>query len=263
MIEDSNNHRAFDSKKAVALYTSTGQLQKPEETILRLLQTELPSPRILDIGVGGGRTTRYLAAWAREYVGIDYSEGMIDACREKFKNSINVRFLLCDARCMQPFTDEYFDLVVFSFNGLDYVGHEDRIRILGEVKRVLRRGGEFMFSSHNLRSAPSLFGHFPMSPPRMPLHEWLFAPIRNAKRRILNPGWIGKLQKDFAILNDGAFDWRLTTYYVRPYVMLNQLLAVGFRNVRVFSLDGTEIRSTENVRLNRDRWLYYLCQAMI
>ena len=40
--------------------------------------------KILDVGVGGGRTTRYLAALASHYVGIDYAPAMISACREKF-----------------------------------------------------------------------------------------------------------------------------------------------------------------------------------
>ena len=38
--------------------------------------------RILDLGVGAGRTTASLADGAKSYVGIDYSPGMVEACRK-------------------------------------------------------------------------------------------------------------------------------------------------------------------------------------
>jgi cyclopropane fatty-acyl-phospholipid synthase-like methyltransferase len=43
-----------------------------------------PGMKILDIGVGGGRTTPYLSGKASCYVGVDYSAEMITTCRNKF-----------------------------------------------------------------------------------------------------------------------------------------------------------------------------------
>jgi len=105
---------------------------------------------VLDLGVGGGRTTPHLAKIASHYVGVDYSEAMIRACRRKFPD---IEFLLADASDLSMFEDASFDAIVFSFNGLDSVVPNDkRSRCLRECSRVLRPAGVFVFSSHNPRS---------------------------------------------------------------------------------------------------------------
>jgi SAM-dependent methyltransferase len=105
---------------------------------------------ILDLGVGGGRTTPYLSQKASRYVGVDYSEEMIRGCREKFSQ---LEFLVADASDLSKFSDGSFDAIVFAFNGLDYVlPAQKRRRCLRECERVLRGGGVLIFSSHNPRS---------------------------------------------------------------------------------------------------------------
>src|SRR5579864_1924722 len=109
-----------------------------------------PGMNVLDLGVGGGRTTAYLAKVASRYVGVDYSEAMISACKNKFPC---LDFLLGDASDLSAFEDASFDAIVFSFNGLDsVVPNEKRSRCLRECWRVLRPAGVFIFSSHNPRS---------------------------------------------------------------------------------------------------------------
>ncbi|ORA26987.1 class I SAM-dependent methyltransferase [Mycobacterium aquaticum] len=108
----------------------------------------IPGMSILDLGVGGGRTTAYLAESAARYVGVDISEAMVRACMARYPNE---RFELCDASDLSRFPDEDFDAVVFSFNGIDYLTAEGRSRCLSEVARVLVAGGKFIFSSHNAR----------------------------------------------------------------------------------------------------------------
>ena len=114
----------------------------PELSILEELRTELPNFRMLDIGVGAGRTTKHFAGLVKEYVGVDYSITMIKACREKFPQ---YRLEVADARNLSLFDDAYFDFVLFSFNGIDAVEHQDRLAILREIRRVLRKGGYFCF----------------------------------------------------------------------------------------------------------------------
>lgn len=107
---------------------------------------------ILDLGVGGGRTTPYLSKIAGRYVGVDYSEEMIRICREKFK-AVDLQFEVADAADLSCFADESFDSIVFSFNGLDYLApDEKREQCLRECYRLLRHGGVLIFSSHNPRS---------------------------------------------------------------------------------------------------------------
>jgi ubiquinone/menaquinone biosynthesis C-methylase UbiE len=61
---------------------------------------------MLDIGVGGGRTTKYFFPLAKEYVGIDYSPEMIQACKKKFPE---LRFEVADVRNLSLFGDGHFD----------------------------------------------------------------------------------------------------------------------------------------------------------
>lgn len=142
----------------VAATYSVGHALQPAEQ--RLLGEYLrPGLRILDIGVGGGRTVPALALGAAEYVGVDYSPAMVAECRRRFPDQ---RFEVADARWLTAFRDEHFDIVVFSFNGIDSIpDQQGRQACLKEVVRVLRPGGTFLFSAHNARYlffAPVLVG---------------------------------------------------------------------------------------------------------
>jgi SAM-dependent methyltransferase len=106
-----------------------------------------PGAEVLDLGVGGGRTTPYLLARAGRYLGVDYSPEMIRHCREKFPG---VDFCQADASSMPMLGDGTFDVVFFSFNGIDWLWpSEKRWNCIRECGRLLRVGGVFVFSSHN------------------------------------------------------------------------------------------------------------------
>lgn len=154
------NLRTYESSEVVAFYETQSQLQSCEEYLFAKFV-----PRgavILDMGVGGGRTTGYLAPHASRYVGADYSQSMVDACARRFPG---LEFRLCDATDMSQFADGTFDVLVFSFNGIDYIDDDGaRARCLSEVARVLKPAGVFIFSSHNARQLvlwPTLAGAKP------------------------------------------------------------------------------------------------------
>uniref|UniRef100_UPI00146F81A2 class I SAM-dependent methyltransferase n=1 Tax=Kuenenia stuttgartiensis TaxID=174633 RepID=UPI00146F81A2 len=66
--------------------------------------------------------------------------------KEKFANTT---FLHHDVRNMKIFEDDTFDFVLFSYNGLDSMGNNNRLKTLKEIHRILKKDGVFVFSSHN------------------------------------------------------------------------------------------------------------------
>lgn len=127
-------------------YSQTEELSQAEQAALDRVADEVRGKRILDIGVGGGRTVRPLLRVSHNYVGVDNCEAMIDACNRRYPG---VNFQHADARAMPMLADASVDLAMFSCNGIGMVAHQDRLQIMSEVHRVLKPGGYFLFWTHN------------------------------------------------------------------------------------------------------------------
>jgi SAM-dependent methyltransferase len=142
------NLQTYDAPDVVAEYAALDYLTPCERL---LFDTYIkPGSAILDLGVGGGRTTAYLSRLASRYVGVDYAAAMIRACQTKFPG---LEFVVADAANLSSFSDSSFDVVVFAFNGIDYVLPDPSRRdCFKHIHRVLRRGGVVIFSSHNARA---------------------------------------------------------------------------------------------------------------
>lgn len=254
------NEEVYRLAAVAAGYARQSDLKPPEETILHLMLPNLPRARMLDLGVGGGRTTLHFAKWVREYVGTDYSESMIIECRQRFSTyPDHISFAVCDARSMEMFASGSFDFILFSFNGIDYVDHADRLKILKEIRRVGKPGGWFCFSSHNLNSFAQLFQLRRMLSlnPRFAVRT-----IKRLRLRLLN--WrvrIGTvIRSPYMTINDGAHGRQLLTYYIWPEEQLAQLNA-DFTDVQVFSVaTGAKIEGQSELRSLEDSWLYYFCR---
>jgi ubiquinone/menaquinone biosynthesis C-methylase UbiE len=143
--EEALNLRTYNAPKVADYYANLNRLTPCERLLFR--NHIKPGMSVLDLGVGGGRTTFYLSRVASRYVGVDYSEAMIQICRGKFPD---LDFRLTDASDLSVFPSASFDAIVFPFNGLDYVvPDEKRKQCLRECHRVLRPEGVFLFSSHS------------------------------------------------------------------------------------------------------------------
>ena len=142
------NINRYNSPEVTSHYAALDYLTPCERLLFD--QYLRPDMYILDLGVGGGRLTPHLSSIAGRYVGADYAAEMVAACRKKFPQ---LEFAVANAADLSSFDSSGFDAVVMAFNAFDYVlPDQARIRALREIRRVLRPGGVFIFSSHNPRS---------------------------------------------------------------------------------------------------------------
>jgi len=127
----------FDGKK----YEKASAHQKEWGTGLIAELNLKGAERILDLGCGDGALTTQLADLLPqgEVVGIDASQGMIDAALPKKRG--NLRFRRLDINDLDFI--EQFD-VVFSNATLHWV--KDHQRLLQNVRRALRAGGRLRFN---------------------------------------------------------------------------------------------------------------------
>jgi ubiquinone/menaquinone biosynthesis C-methylase UbiE len=141
------NQATYRRRDAVQTYQPSGSwLDQAEKLLLHQIADEVRGSPVLDLGVGTGRTTWFLRLLTAQYTAVDFSPEMVDACRHQFPDA-DIR--QGDARDLSIFDDAAFKLVLFSFNGLDSLGHEDRTLALGEIHRVLQPGGLFLYSTMN------------------------------------------------------------------------------------------------------------------
>lgn len=147
MNRDLSNLRVYSDPAVVQIYVDLEGIEPGEAYLFEKYFRDDMS--VLDVGVGGGRTTPYFAATAKRYIGIDYSQRMVHACRRKYSQ---LQFETMNATDLSAFDDDAFDLVLFAYNGIDSLGSDAaRARCLSEALRVLKPGAMFIFSSHNAR----------------------------------------------------------------------------------------------------------------
>jgi SAM-dependent methyltransferase len=242
------NFKIYNDPKVVEYYEKATGLQPCEAALFeRWLK---PGMAILDIGVGGGRTTPHLAQIASRYVGVDYSTVMVEACRRRFP-ALDVRY--GDATDLSQFGDAEFDAAVFSFNGIDYLGSDEgRARCLREIARVLKQDGVFVFSSHNAR----VLGVWPQLQTARGLRiPWriaysLYATLRLAARNLASGAfWQGK-----GYVVDPTHGG-LATYVSTPESMTLQSKAAGLKVVEMIGGRYPEVNHPYFTP-----WYYYACK---
>jgi ubiquinone/menaquinone biosynthesis C-methylase UbiE len=253
------NHQTYSNPGIVGYYQQLKQLQSAEETIIKLFKDQLLNMTMLDIGVGGGRTTKHFYPLVKEYIGIDYSSKMIAACQERFMNKKSVNLMVCDVRNMSQFEDNSFDFILFSFNGIDYISHDERLQVFQEIHRVGKPGGYFFFSTHNLQAIEKEFHwktHIKLNPIATYINIVMFAFIRFFN---YNLTYEKIKNNDYAIIRDESHNFSLETYYIRPLEQIKQLES-KFNDIKVYSWkNGLEINPENDIICNSDMWLYYLC----
>jgi ubiquinone/menaquinone biosynthesis C-methylase UbiE len=246
------NNKNWRNTTMVKAHTNSEELYTAERIMLDNLPEHICGGYILDLGMGCGRTTPSLTSISKNYIGLDYSPEMVECSRKQFPN---VKFIEGDACDLTQFDDNSFDLVFFSCNGIDYVSHKDRLRVLSETYRVLKNKGVFIFSSHNFakqRVVNIRDIHLSYNP---------FRSIVRVLRYFI--GMVKKLQirkyevhnENYAIINDPSNNViTLMTYYIKCKEQFTQLEKIGFKNIKAVNEEGTYIdRDTED----KGHYIYY------
>ena len=253
-IIDATNMAAYARPETVAWYKDFDFILKPEAVILDAIAPLIKGKKLLDIGIGGGRTSKFLLEISADYTGIDYTSDCISAARQRYPHA---NLLCCDARNLDGFDDATFDFVLFSFNAIDYMIHEDRLSCLAEINRVLKPGGLFMFSTHNRDYRH--FDKFPWQELRFDLNHLkscLYTFIHLPKHHRMKQF---EVRTDrYAIINDNAHGFSLLAYYIGFVEQVRQLGEANFVSVEAYDMEGKPTQGDVNFP-----WIYYLARRAV
>jgi ubiquinone/menaquinone biosynthesis C-methylase UbiE len=251
-------NKQFYASEATAKWWAMKKFVLPEEqSLLRDYGEEIKGKNILDVGIGGGRTTQFLLSLGGNYIGIDYSSKMVEEAKILFPGT---RFELCDARNLSVFEDAQFDFVLFSFNGLDSLPHEGRMLILGEFHRVLKTGGLLAFTSHNRQRSVVK----PWTLDQLHFSKHPFRMLRNLKQYIQGVfNWCQARKclfegTEYAIRLDSGNLFQAPLYYISKTDQVRQLEQNGFQMEAIY--DGAGGRASPEVADTRSSWLLYVCR---
>lgn len=113
--------------------------------MLKLLQQEMPSGRILDVGGGDGRNAVHLAENGYEVVVVDLSQVGLD----KIKRLAKEKSLVIDTHCLDITNDSVpgeFDGMLFSFM-LHHLDTEVAKLVINKLKVQTKKGGVHLIAT--------------------------------------------------------------------------------------------------------------------
>ena len=140
------NKQAYSSEKALKKY-SNYNLYPNEQYIFDKYFKKGSS--VLDLACGSGRTTVNLFRQGYNVKGTDLSEPLIAVAKEKFPE---IKFETGDFSDIKE-ENESYDNVFISHNSIDHAYPiSQREKVIEECYRVLKPGGHFVFSSHNIKA---------------------------------------------------------------------------------------------------------------
>src|SRR4030042_749263 len=134
-------------------FYQTRKKYSPEIEELKLYIKE--EEKVLDLGCGTGRLYEIFSVQGGsasgrkniDYVGIDFSENLIQIAKERHGNHFQVADIL-----MLPFSDNYFDSV-WSIAVLHHIPTDElRKRALSEIKRLLKPNGRVIVTCWKIKS---------------------------------------------------------------------------------------------------------------
>jgi ubiquinone/menaquinone biosynthesis C-methylase UbiE len=98
---------------------------------------------ILDVACGIGRLAKFIAPKVKQYVGVDFSVGMIEKAKERYRGYSNVSFFHNDGKSLAVLADNTFDVALCSL-AFQHMTKSITKSYVDEVHRVLKPGGIFV-----------------------------------------------------------------------------------------------------------------------
>ena len=256
------NAEVWSSPKVLDIFAARGGfIDAGERDLVGRLTAEAAGGPLLDIGVGAGRTIPLLALQSDAYVAVDFLPEMVALARSRHPG---VRVEQADARDLGAFADSSFAAVFFSFNGIDGLAHEDREAVHRAALRVLRPGGAYLFSTHNLDYvAAGLPPWHPLSwdvhnGPRALLSCMYRMPRRARSYRRLAP--LTQRGEGWAVLVGSGYDFSVLWHHLTAAEAAGELSRSGFAEpVEIFGDDGRALAA--GAAASSAPWLYVLAHA--
>jgi len=111
-----------------------------------------PGDKVLDLGCGNGRFFEVLKDKRVDYIGVDFSEKLIEIAKKRFPEA---KFLVADALNL-PFPNNFFDKV-YTISVFHHIPSEEfRLQFLKEVKRVLKKEGLLILTVWKIKTKNNL-----------------------------------------------------------------------------------------------------------
>ncbi len=220
----------FDNREAALHYNQFKGLFAKETKAFSFIPE---NSKILDIGCGTGRTTMYFHENGFNVTGVDFSHALVETAKGQNRE---ISYMVGDA-CALSFKEGQFDVVVFSFNGIDCVyPYQRRAMVLQEIKRVLKPGGLFIFSAHN-NCIP---------------RDWsgIIRLFKTPFKRKTN-----------TYITDTGYSWGAVKIYVTtPVKQIEELESMDFEVIKL--IPRNILKSVKSYKLIGliDAWCYYVCR---
>lgn len=234
--------------KAVNIYNTyvyeylSDKLYPSEHIIIGKFEKDWANFKMLDIGIGAGRTTHHFAPITKRYTGIDYAERMLEHCKNTIPKKHDTTLLHCDARDLSRFYDEKFDFIMFSMGGIDTFGYMERLKILNEIKKTLSKNGYFFFSTHSTRAFRNsrAYPRFKWLSPAKSLKQLFTTALFNRKMKSLySEKDMNEIRMcDWKMLKTGDHDFNIDVFHINPVVQIKQLNDIGLEVESIYGLNG-------------------------
>lgn len=223
-----------------------------------LIQNKINN-KILDLGVGGGRTTDFLLGMFKKYIGLDIMPEMIEVCKKKYASSSHADFVVGNSEDLSTFEKGTFDAVFFSFNGIDYSQQPERIETLKQIKNLLTDDGVFCFSFHNIYH---IYTQYNTIRKRNTIKHWLIELYRLVMLRAKNGRLYSFVDKPYLHFYDGVNWFTQSLMYSNMHYQLKITREQGFDIIQLFNYETGEIinEGISKEELKTIPWIGLICK---